>query len=279
MLEGEPGRSPPCLPAFALVANRQVTESFGRNDAQVRALYAAIAEFDSEVWMGLVLASAMIDADPRQAEPEYRPMIERQHKLVRNAAEITVRARNNAMRTGEWPAIEASLVATSGPQLELALAAAHRYNPNATPEEFAEAAGSYQEPIGALTHALRLRPYLIENEFLMMWLPYEMFCSRLTDVRESLPPFEKSGVAQLGIAAPTFGDSVGGCLVYLVGLPLLFGMLVFIALIGLGGVIPIRDETGAVAGPYLLAALAVVIIADVFVFWWVKVRPKRGRGG
>ena len=56
-------------------------------------------------------------------------------------------------------------------------------------------------------------------------------------------------------------------------------MLFFLALIGLEGVIPLRDETGAIAGPYMLAVLALVVIADVLVFWWVKVRPKRGRGG
>lgn len=41
-----------------------------------------------------------------------------------------------------------------------------------------------------------------------MWMPYEMFSSRLEEVRESLPPLGPADRPQLGVAAKS-----GGCLV------------------------------------------------------------------
>lgn len=110
----------------------ELTESFGPNDAQIRALFAAIADFESEDWLSLTMASMMVDADPKAAEPQYRSMIERQHGMIRLAAQVTDRARKKAMQTGAWQEIEASVLATSGPATALAFDAAARFNPDAS---------------------------------------------------------------------------------------------------------------------------------------------------
>jgi hypothetical protein len=184
-------------------------EDYGPNAAQIRALHGWIATLDDDGWAGLVLASMMLTADPAIASPEHRAWVANIRQAVSTAAEVTNRVRTNAMKAGVWPEIAASMVATSTAQLGLAMEAAKRLNPNATPEEVAAAVSTYSEPIGGLTHALRLRPYVTEDAFTLLWGLYEMSEPRLSEIRSRLPSLERSKDARY-LAATA---QSGGCVV------------------------------------------------------------------
>lgn len=184
-------------------------DDYGPNTAQIRALHGWIATLDDDGWTGLVLASMMLTADPDIASPEHRAWAANVRHAVNTASEVTNRVRTNAMKAGIWPEIAASLVATSTAHLGLAMEAAKRLNPNATPEEVAAAVSTYSEPISGLTHALRLRPYVTEDEFTLLWGLYEMSEPRLSGIRSRLPSLERSKDARyLGATAQS-----GGCVV------------------------------------------------------------------
>ena len=208
ILAGRSGVPPASTPKKAATGDSRPSD-YGPNTAQIQALFDWIATLDSEVWLGLVLAQMMQRADPSVASPENRAFIRELANGVRTTELITSRVREAAMRSGVWQQIEASVIATAGPQMGLAIDAAKKRNPDATPEELAEALGAYAEPIGGLTHALRLRPYVREEEFLLLWGVYEASEHRLADLRATLPPLDAARM----VAPLTTATRSGGCLV------------------------------------------------------------------
>ena len=183
-------------------------DDYGRNGPQIRSLFDWIASLDADGWLALTVGAILLKADPQRASAENRAMVEKAANAARLGAEITNRVRQNSMRAGVWLEIERSVVATAGREADLALDAAERFNPDAAPSDVAAAAAFYADPIEALTHALRLRPYISEQEFMVLWGPYEASSDGLAALRHRLPALAPtSSPALLGLTARS-----GGCL-------------------------------------------------------------------
>lgn len=248
----------------------------GNNSAQIESLYRGLATLHPDSWRLLIVAEALRDRDPLDSETPLRPLATRAAYLHRLGAEVIDRNRRSLLSSGRWPEIEASLLATVSPSMRLASDMAVQVASDRDELDLQSTVIACSGPIRSLTHALILRPFITPTEFDVLCAPFEALCPPLERVLTQLPNATSWEAPSTMRRPATFGDVVGGLLVYVVGVPIALGIPVFLALGWAADVVPIRNSTGAIAEPVLWAAFALVVALDVFVLWWVKARP-RGR--